>query len=65
MGIVLGAFVIALPTNLIGVCSSKSMSGTPLCNSVMEPSLIGMGALVSAGSLVSLVMTLRRKDSDV
>ena len=65
MGIVLGAFAIALPNNLIGVCSAGSMGTSPLCNTVMKPSLIGMGALVSAGSLVGLVMSMRKKDTDL
>ncbi len=62
MGIILGAAAIALPTNLIGTCSAGSMGSTPLCYSVMKPSLIGMGALVSAGSLVGLVFSFRQKE---
>jgi hypothetical protein len=55
MGMLLGAFVILLPTVLIGVCADM----TALCNSIMRPALILAGGLVIAVSLVSLVMSER------
>ena len=51
LGAVLGAFVIMLPTVLIGVCASADM----LCNSIMKPTLIMAGILtiaISAGMLI-------------
>lgn len=53
-GAVLGIFVMALPTKLIGVCSSAM-----LCNTVMKPSLLGLGAVVTAIGVVGLVMARR------
>jgi uncharacterized membrane protein len=58
LGIVLGIFVILLPTALIGVCASADM----LCNSVMKPTLILSGILIVAISLVSLIMSERQKE---
>ncbi len=52
MGMVLGAFVIALPSGLVGVCSSGM-----LCNLVMKPTLILTGAVIIAASLVGLVLS--------
>jgi len=49
MGVILGAFVIALPTQLIGVCSSQM-----LCNLVMKPALILGGSVTMAvGAVVA------------
>ncbi len=59
MGIILGAAVIAIPTNaLIGVCGNAMMT----CASVMRPSLQAMGGVVSALSVVGLVMSSRMKE---
>ena len=59
MGIILGAFAIALPTNLlIGVCTTPGM----ICNSVMKPSLMALGAVVTGVSLVGLVVSSKKKD---
>jgi len=60
VGIVLGVFVILLPTNLIGVCMNPDM----LCNSVMKPTLILAGALITAASLVVLII-LRKEEPEV
>jgi len=57
-GTLLGAFVILLPTQLIGVCSNPDM----LCNSVMKPTLILSGALVIGISLVGLVISERKPE---
>lgn len=50
MGAILGAFVMAIPTNLIGVCSSQMP-----CNLIMKPSLVGLGAVATAASLGMLI----------
>jgi len=58
MGIILGAFAIALPTNhLIGVCGTPGM----ICNSVMKPSLTALGAVVTGVSLFGVVLSSRMK----
>ena len=58
LGILLGIFVILLPTALIGVCASADM----LCNSVMKPTLILSGTLIVAISIVSLIMSERQRE---
>lgn len=55
VGAVLGVFVILLPTALIGVCANPDM----VCNAVMKPSLIFMGSLVVALSLVGVYQSTR------
>jgi hypothetical protein len=57
LGLALGAIVIALPTELIGVCGNPAM----VCNSTMKPALILMGALVAAISLVTVVVSFRQE----
>ncbi len=57
LGIVLGAFVILLPTNLIGVCMNPDMK----CNMIMKPTLVISGALVIAASAVVLLTLWREK----
>jgi len=59
LGIVLGVFVILLPTNLIGVCMSADM----LCNMVMKPTLVFAGALITSASLVAL-MIIRKEEAE-
>jgi hypothetical protein len=44
IGAILGIFVILLPTTLIGVCMSDSMS----CSMIMKPTLIMSGLIVAA-----------------
>lgn len=58
LGVMLGAFIIALPTNIIGVCSSGM-----LCETVMKPSLVALGGLVVAGSALGIVLSRRQKES--
>jgi len=58
LGIVLGIFVILLPTALIGVCASAEM----LCNSVMKPTLILSGILIIAISLATLIKSERQPE---
>lgn len=55
---VLGLFVIALPTLLIGVCSNPEM----ICNAIMKPSLILMGGMVTALSLYGVLQSVRHKE---
>jgi hypothetical protein len=58
LGILLGAFVILIPTVLIGVCSNPDM----ICNSFMEPFLLFTGGLVIALSAYGLFRSLITKD---
>jgi len=60
LGVALGAVVIALPTNLIGVCANPDM----ICNSTMRPALIMMGLLVSGISLAVVVRSFTQ-ESDI
>lgn len=55
LGMILGVFVMLLPTSLIGVCN-----GSMLCNTVMKPSLLTLGSLVTAASLVGVTLSLRK-----
>ena len=61
IGAILGVFVILLPTKLIGVCSNPEM----ICNSVMKPTLILMGSLAIALSLVGLARSVRSTEEVV
>lgn len=55
MGILLGALVMALPTDLIGVCS-----GNMDCHTVMQPALLAAGGVAIASSIGILALSLRR-----
>ncbi len=55
LGIILGAFVILMPTSLIGVCTSGMM-----CETVMKPLLILGGSLIIVLSGILLIPTLRK-----
>jgi hypothetical protein len=55
MGIILGAFVILIPTALIGVCANPTM----LCNMIMRPLLILSGTVIAAASLYNVVAAQR------
>lgn len=59
-GVILGAFVIALPTTLIGVCAS----GMP-CHTVMQPVSVAVGSLAVVTSLTGIVLAQRRKEQDL
>lgn len=61
VGAMLGAFVIMLPTVLVGVCGNPDM----ICNSLMKPSLILSGALVIGLSLFGVVRTFSKKEDEV
>jgi len=51
VGIVVGVFVILLPSTLIGVCAGDQM----ICNMVMRPSLTLGGILVIVTSVIALL----------
>jgi len=55
MGIALAAVVIALPTNLIGVCMNPDM----VCVSTMKPALLLMGALLAGVSIAVVAFSFR------
>ena len=57
-GMLLGVFVVLLPTRLIGVCASADM----LCNSIMKPTLILSGIVIIAISIATLVVSERRPE---
>jgi hypothetical protein len=59
IGMVLGVFVILLPTNLIGVCLGPDM----LCNMIMKPTLIFSGALITSASAV-VFLIIRREAAE-
>jgi hypothetical protein len=60
MGIVLGAFAVALPAKIIGTCSTAM-----ICHTIMKPSLITLGSLAIVTSAVGIVMSLRKTTSDI
>jgi hypothetical protein len=53
LGTLLGIAVILMPVYLIGVCSSNM-----LCNTVMKPTLLSAGAVVTALSLAGLWVSI-------
>jgi hypothetical protein len=55
LGVILGVFVILLPTALIGVCGNPDM----ICNSIMKPTLILTGSLVVALSLFGVAKSFQ------
>jgi hypothetical protein len=55
MGAVLGIFAMLLPTVLIGVCS-----GNMVCHTVMKPSLLTFGALVTAAGVIGITLASRK-----
>lgn len=59
IGIALGAFIILLPTYLIGVCANPDM----VCNSFMRPFLILTGSLVIAAGLAAVILPLKESDT--
>jgi hypothetical protein len=58
MGMVLGIFIILIPTNLIGVCISPEM----LCSSVMRPILILAGILVVVANLAGVWISFKSQN---
>jgi hypothetical protein len=61
LGIVLGIFIILIPTTLIGVCINAEM----LCNSVMRPILILSGILVVVASSIGLWISFKTQAKPV
>jgi hypothetical protein len=59
MGMLTGAFVILIPTVLIGVCANPMM----LCNMVMRPLLILFGSLTAAASVYNLIAVQRLQET--
>ncbi len=59
IGVVMGAAVILVPTEVIGVCSSMMP-----CNTFMRPFLVASGALVMALCLVGLVASFLSKENE-
>lgn len=57
LGVILGIFVMLLPTSLIGVCSSAMP-----CNTVMEPTMMLSGSAVILTGIVGVVLAQRRED---
>ncbi len=58
LGIVLGIFIIVIPTNLIGVCPNPEM----LCSSVMRPILILAGILVVVANVIGVWISFRSQN---
>ena len=57
-GGVLGAVSLAIPTLIIGVCPTP----THLCHSLMYPSLLTMGGLVTGLGVLGVVVSQKMKD---
>lgn len=55
LGAALGAFVMLLPTQLIGVCTHPDAS----CNLVMKPAMLFLGVLIVGASLWTLLAAQR------
>ena len=58
LGIILGIFIVLIPTNLIGVCVNPDM----ICSSVMRPILILCGILVVIVSGIGLWISFKSQD---
>jgi hypothetical protein len=59
MAMILGAFVILLPTVLIGVCANPMM----ICNMVMRPLLILSGTIIAASGLYQVFAAQRMQET--
>ena len=57
LGAVLGVFTMLLPTSLIGVCS-----GAMVCHTVMKPSLLTLGSVITAAGLAGMVLSMRKNE---
>jgi len=60
LGIVLGVFVILLPTEMIGVCTRMAAS----CKTLMKPALIGLGSGAIAVSVTALLLAVTGKEKE-
>jgi hypothetical protein len=61
LGIVLGAVVMLIPTQLIGVCGMS----THICAATMKPTLLILGGVVTAASIAGLVIIQTKMKSDL
>jgi hypothetical protein len=61
LGLVLGAFMILLPTVLIGVCAMPNM----ICNEVMRPTMILSGVLTMVVCAVALMLTWKTDEPSI
>jgi len=52
---ILGILVILIPTSIIGVCMAADMS----CNSILKPTMIVSGIIITAAALAGLVINER------
>jgi hypothetical protein len=59
LAVVQGAFVILLPTSLIGVCMSADMD----CNAILKPTMIVAGIVIILVALAALVLNERKTAS--
>jgi len=57
IAVLAGVLGILMPTKIIGTCRNPM----EICNTVMKPSLISVGALTIVGGLTGIMMTLRSK----
>lgn len=55
LGAILGVFVMLIPTSLIGVCKTAMV-----CNTVMRPSLVVFGSVVTAAFLTGVTLSFRK-----
>ena len=60
LGIVAGVVVMAIPFKLIGVCAMP----THVCVTTMKPALLSLGGIVTAASMVGVVLSFRKKQDD-
>ena len=58
MGAILGAFVVLVPTSIIGVCASNMMA----CRNLMLPTLVLSGILVVAACIALFVSSFRMSE---
>lgn len=61
LGILIGIFIVLLPTYLIGVCASTDM----LCNSLMKPVLIFSGTVAAVVNLIGFALVGRQADQPI
>jgi hypothetical protein len=57
LGIALGGVAIALPSGMIGVCQTPTMT----CVTAMKPALLSLGGLAAGISVVGMVLSRRAK----
>jgi len=55
LAVLAGVAGILMPTTIVGTCSGPTM----FCNTALKPAVVGIGSLVIAGGLGSLVLTRR------